>query len=73
MLVYRVAKHNFSHDISGDQWLKSQATLLLKVPSAVVPQNVGWNIMVNPMHPSFAASCKILSIVDWNVDFRLKQ
>jgi len=33
----------------GDQWLKSQETLLLQVPSVVVPQE--HNILINLAHP----------------------
>lgn len=37
----------------GDRWLKSGRELLLDVPSAVVPQER--NILINPLHPDFAA------------------
>ncbi len=33
----------------GDDWLASGRTLLLRVPSVVVP--VGWNYLLNPAHP----------------------
>lgn len=33
----------------GDAWLEEGATLLLRVPSVVVP--AGWNYLLNPAHP----------------------
>lgn len=33
----------------GDDWLARGASLLLRVPSVVVP--VGWNYLLNPTHP----------------------
>ena len=33
----------------GDEWVKEGATLLMRVPSVVVP--VGWNYLLNPGHP----------------------
>ena len=33
----------------GDDWLARVASLLLRVPSVVVP--VGWNYLLNPVHP----------------------
>ncbi|WP_341645166.1 RES family NAD+ phosphorylase [Thauera sp. SDU_THAU2] len=33
----------------GDEWVKGGATLLMRVPSVVVP--VGWNYLLNPAHP----------------------
>lgn len=56
----------------GDAWQRSQATPLLKVPSAVVPLGVGWNLILNPQHPEFAGNCKLVSVTDWKVDSRLK-
>ena len=37
----------------GNSWLSSQATPLLKVPSAVIPEE--YNVLVNPEHPAFEA------------------
>lgn len=36
----------------GEQWIKANKTLLLMVPSVVVPES--WNYVVNPRHPEFA-------------------
>lgn len=33
----------------GDDWLADSETLLMRVPSVVVP--VGWNYLLNPAHP----------------------
>jgi RES domain-containing protein len=33
----------------GDRWLSERRSLLLEVPSALVPET--WNVLVNPLHP----------------------
>ncbi|HEY0760642.1 MAG TPA: RES family NAD+ phosphorylase [Acidisarcina sp.] len=33
----------------GDDWLRERRTLLLEVPSALVPET--WNVLANPLHP----------------------
>jgi RES domain-containing protein len=33
----------------GDRWLSERRSLLLKVPSVLVPET--WNVLVNPQHP----------------------
>ena len=43
----------------GDEWLVSGSSLLLRVPSAVVPQS--FNYLFNPRHPA-AIEAKILSV-----------
>ncbi len=35
----------------GDQWSKEQRSLILAVPSAIVPNE--WNYLLNPAHPDF--------------------
>lgn len=37
----------------GDQWLRAGTTLLLRVPSVVVPES--WNYVINPRHAEFAS------------------
>lgn len=37
----------------GERWLLRGAAPVLKVPSAVVPQE--WNYLLNPAHPAFSA------------------
>jgi RES domain-containing protein len=44
---------NWAEDIAstqsvGDGWLSERRSLLLKVPSALVPET--WNVLVNPQH-----------------------
>lgn len=36
----------------GDRWVKEFRSVVLRVPSAVVPS--GYNFLLNPMHPRFA-------------------
>ena len=33
----------------GDQWLRSERSALLRVPSVIVPGT--WNVLMNPRHP----------------------
>lgn len=33
----------------GDRWLQEKRSLLLQVPSVLVPET--WNVLVNPLHP----------------------
>jgi RES domain-containing protein len=46
----------------GDEWLASQATALLRVPSAVVPET--WNMLLNPQH----ADARRLKVV-WHREY----
>ncbi len=52
----------------GDKWIKSNASLLLIVPSVVVPEEK--NILVNPLHPDFK-KVKIAEKKKFNFDQRL--
>ncbi len=36
----------------GDKWLKSGSSLVLQVPSVVIPEEA--NFLINPAHPAFA-------------------
>jgi RES domain-containing protein len=36
----------------GDEWLMSDRTAVLRVPSAIIPQE--YNYLLNPAHPDFA-------------------
>jgi RES domain-containing protein len=38
----------------GDRWLRDGASLLLRVPTALIPH--AWNFLVNPEHPDIAAA-----------------
>lgn len=52
----------------GDEWLASGASLLLRVPSAVVGRT--FNVLLNPGHPQ-APACRILSVASYPFDARL--
>ena len=51
----------------GDQWLSSQHSLLLQVPSVLVPETA--NVLANPLHPE-ANSLKIVGIYEHPFDTR---
>jgi RES domain-containing protein len=53
---------------TGDKWLDSLETLLLKVPSAVIA--TAFNYLINPKHPDFHL-VKIQSIQPFRFDERL--
>ena len=52
----------------GDRWLSERRSLLLRVPSALVPET--WNVLVNPQH-SEANLLKITATYDHAFDARL--
>lgn len=52
----------------GDEWLRSRATALLRVPSAIVPET--FNVLLNPLHPE-AARLRLISHRDYPWDRRL--
>jgi len=52
----------------GDGWVREQRSLLLKVPSAIVPQE--HNYLINPAHPDFAR-LTVGSPVPFTFDARL--
>lgn len=39
----------------GDKWLIEGKHLALRVPSAVLPPEMGWNYLINTAHPDFKA------------------
>jgi RES domain-containing protein len=43
------AEDTASTQSAGDRWLSERRSLLLEVPSALVPET--WNVLVNPLHP----------------------
>jgi RES domain-containing protein len=53
----------------GTQWLKSNASALLAVPSAIVPETS--NFLLNPLHPQ-AARFAIVGSQSYPFDSRLK-
>jgi len=38
----------------GDRWLASQSSLVLGIPSVIVPEEI--NYLINPLHPEFQLS-----------------
>jgi RES domain-containing protein len=54
----------------GDEWLQSGRTVLLRVPSVILPAT--WNVLVNPRHPG-SASLKIVNVYEQALDRRLRR
>jgi RES domain-containing protein len=52
----------------GDEWLMSVRTAVLRVPSAIIPQE--YNYLLNPAHPDFV-NIKIGTPENFNFDQRL--
>jgi RES domain-containing protein len=52
----------------GDRWLREGRSLLLQVPSVLVPET--WNVLVNPQHGE-ANRLKITATYDHAFDARL--
>ncbi len=52
----------------GDAWLKGNSTPLLRVPSAIIPEE--FNYLINPRHPDFGR-IKVQSIESFAFDERL--
>ena len=66
-------KLNWQYDIDycrfiGNEFLQNNKSLLLKVPSAVIPEE--YNILINPRHVAFG-KCSILSSGVFEFDTRL--
>lgn len=53
----------------GDEWLQTASSVLLKVPSAILPHS--YNYLFNPKHP-FAKSARIVNQSKHPFDSRLK-
>lgn len=53
----------------GAAWRAGGKSLLLRVPSAVVPATM--NCLFNPVHPD-AAKFRVVAAMDWPFDRRLK-
>ncbi len=52
----------------GDEWIRTQRSLVLLVPSVVIDGE--WNTLINPAHPS-AASIALEDPIHFNFDERL--
>lgn len=55
----------------GTVFLQRGISPLLKVPSAIIPQE--YNYIINPMHPLIQKECKVLDISKFSFDLRLKK
>jgi RES domain-containing protein len=55
----------------GAAWLESAKGSVLRVPSVVTPAGLGWNYILNPMHPELAGRIEVESAVDWLIDPRI--
>lgn len=53
----------------GDEWLISQASLALAVPSVIVPREL--NYLLNPEHPDYLALIKDTALIPFEPDNRL--
>jgi len=53
----------------GDSWLESQLSLVLAVPSVVVPRET--NYLINPSHTDFEAMTNVAKEIDFAPDKRL--
>lgn len=63
--------NNYSYCRSiGDKWIDNQETLILKVPSAIIPAES--NYLINTAHIDFK-KIKIVSSEDFNFDPRVKK
>lgn len=54
----------------GNRWIKDQESVVLKVPSAIIPEE--FNYLINPLHPDFK-KISIGSPVAYFFDPRLKK
>lgn len=52
----------------GSKWYKSKESLILKIPSAIIPQE--YNYIINTTHPDFL-SIKLINTEDYFWDSRL--
>lgn len=68
MLEHLLRGENDDTQIYGSSWVAEARTLVLKVPSAVLP--VSFNYLINPAHPQ-AKQLEILRQVEVSLDSRL--
>jgi RES domain-containing protein len=63
-----LAGYSITQEI-GSKWYKSQASLILKVPSAIIPQE--FNYVINTEHHEYKNQVKIVRTEDYFWDTRL--
>jgi len=74
-IQYKKLKDNWQYHFEYTQWignefLKNNYFLALKIPSAIVPQE--HNFLINPLHPDFK-KVKIINTELLELDIRLLQ
>ncbi|MFT7035345.1 MAG: RES domain-containing protein [Cyclobacteriaceae bacterium] len=52
----------------GSEWYKSQKTLLMNIPSAIIPSES--NVIINTFHPDFSEKVKLKDVQDFFWDNR---
>lgn len=55
----------------GGDWLDAAKESVLRVPSVITPEGLGWNYLLNPLHPELAGKIRVESSVDWVLDPRI--
>lgn len=55
----------------GSNWYKNKETLVLKIPSSVIPQE--YNYVINTEHPLFATHVKLIRQESFYFDSRLQR
>ena len=53
----------------GAEWYKAQETLILKLPSAIIP--LEYNYLINTEHPDFRSKVSLVRTEDYFWDSRL--
>jgi RES domain-containing protein len=53
----------------GSKWYENQETLILKVPSAIIPNE--YNFIINTEHPDFSENVRLIRTEDYFWDDRL--
>lgn len=55
-LNWRQGRAPVQTQMLGDRWLEAGNTLVLQVPSVIIPEE--WNYVINPLHPQFAETVR---------------
>jgi RES domain-containing protein len=64
-----LAQDNLENKIMGDQWMRENKFLAIKVRSAINPSE--FNFLLNPLYPGFHDEIKTHSVDPLNIDTRL--
>jgi RES domain-containing protein len=54
----------------GQKWILDGKAAVLKVPSVMVPYGLGWNLLLNPLHPELHSRMST-TLQDWELDKRI--